>query len=95
MIELANGLYGESCRGCTYGPEALEDVQLDIVLGNFFEDGRDRSRRAQTGNGRVPALHLVSPTWRDDASAGELAETYRTADAILGGADSLVAQTRR
>jgi hypothetical protein len=31
-------------RGCTYGPEALEDVEVDIVFGNLLEDGRDRSR---------------------------------------------------
>jgi hypothetical protein len=31
-------------RGCTYGPEALEDVEVDIVFGNLLEDGQVRRR---------------------------------------------------
>jgi hypothetical protein len=42
MIELVN-LFVWRCGGCTYSPEALEDVQLNIVLGNLLEDGGDRS----------------------------------------------------
>jgi hypothetical protein len=43
----------------TYGPEALEDVQVDIVLRDLFEDGREsicrcQVGRAQTRDGRVP-----------------------------------------
>ena len=27
---------------CTYGPEALEDVEVDIVLGDLLKDGGER-----------------------------------------------------
>ncbi len=36
--------YSEAICGsgdCTYGPEALEDVEVDIVLGDLLKDGGD------------------------------------------------------
>ena len=46
--------------GGTYGPQALEDVEVDIVLGDLLENGGDGGSRGQTRNGRVPACARVS-----------------------------------
>lgn len=46
--------------GCAYRPQALYPVQVDIVLGNFFENIVVRGRRIQTSNGRI-AGQAVSP----------------------------------
>lgn len=63
MVLLARpGSYGvaKDSRCGTYGPEALEDIEVDIVLGDLLEDGRDRGRGAQTVNGRVARKKISS-----------------------------------
>lgn len=59
--DLSRGL-GRS--GVTYGPEALEDVEVDIILGHLLEDGLEGSRRRDgrhAGHGRVSGASKVSP----------------------------------
>jgi hypothetical protein len=53
---LASVGIGEDFEG-TYSPEALNDVEVDIELGHFIEDGEVVLGLVQTLDGRVNRVH--------------------------------------
>lgn len=47
----------------TYSPEALEVVEVDIVLGDLFENGEITLSLVQGANGGVAAKRRVLLAW--------------------------------